>query len=103
MLQNSFAAFEAQVQPVEFRVVFLELIDHSQRLQIVLESRRNRSCIRSMRPARHDRTAYDPDRGARQIASDNSSLRRRARAMVRANLRHLERMRQAVFLYKSPS
>ena len=38
MLQYSLTAFEAQVEPVEFRVVFLEHVDYPQRLQIVLEA-----------------------------------------------------------------
>src|SRR5208337_5309680 len=38
VLQDALAALEAQIEAVEFRVVFLELLDDAQRLQIVLES-----------------------------------------------------------------
>ncbi len=38
MFENSLAAFEGQVQAVEFRVVLFELVDHAQRLQIVFET-----------------------------------------------------------------
>jgi hypothetical protein len=38
VFENPLTAFEGEVQPVEFRVVLLELVDHPQRLQIVLET-----------------------------------------------------------------
>jgi hypothetical protein len=38
MLENSFAAFEGQVQPIEFRIVFLEFVNHAKRLQVVFET-----------------------------------------------------------------
>ena len=38
MLQNSFATFQTQVQPVKIRVMFLEFVDYPQGLQIVLEA-----------------------------------------------------------------
>ncbi|KAG1247975.1 hypothetical protein G6F65_019876 [Rhizopus arrhizus] len=38
MLQDAFARFEAQVQAVEVRIAFLQLVDHAQALQIVLKA-----------------------------------------------------------------
>ena len=38
MLENALAAFEGQVQTVEFGVMLLELVDHAQRLQVVFEA-----------------------------------------------------------------
>ena len=38
MLEDSLAAFEGQVEPVEFCIVFFEFIDDAKRLKIVFES-----------------------------------------------------------------
>ena len=38
VLQDSLARLEGEVQPAEARVALLELVDHAQRLQVVLEA-----------------------------------------------------------------
>ena len=38
MLEDAFAAFEGEIETGELRVPFLELVDHAQRLQVVLEA-----------------------------------------------------------------
>src|SRR5262249_43434843 len=38
MLEDAFAAFEREVEPAEARVFVLELVDHAQRLRVVLEA-----------------------------------------------------------------
>ena len=38
VFENAFAAFESQIQAVEFGVMLFELVDHAQRLQIMFEA-----------------------------------------------------------------
>src|SRR5215475_12580428 len=38
VLENALAAFECQVESRELGIAFFELIDHTQRLQVVLET-----------------------------------------------------------------
>ena len=38
MLEDAFAAFEREVESLEFGVALLELVDHAQGLQVVLEA-----------------------------------------------------------------
>ena len=38
VLEDAFAAFEGEVEPAKLRVALLELVDHAQRLQVVLEA-----------------------------------------------------------------
>ena len=38
MFQDAFATFERKIKAAEFCITFLELVDHTQRLQIVLEA-----------------------------------------------------------------
>src|SRR6266849_1336297 len=93
MLQDSFAAFETQIQPVKIGVTLLEFIDYPQGLQIVLEAAEiNHAFVQGILPG-------VPERRMSQIVREANRLgqlfveAQGARYGTR-NLRHLERMRQ---------
>src|ERR1700722_13893128 len=94
MLENSFAGFETQVQPVEFRIVLLELIDHAQRLQVVFEAAEiEHALVQGV-------LSGVPERRMTEIVRETYGLGQHFVEVERArygarDLRHLERMRQA--------
>ncbi len=93
VLEDSLAAFEGQIQAVEFRVVLLEFVDHAQRLQVVFETAEIHHAIverilARVAERRMPEIVGEAD-GLGQFLVQPQRARNRAR-----NLRDFERMRQ---------
>jgi len=94
VLQNAFAAFEGEVQPVEIRVALFEFVDHPQRLQIVFEAAEIlhafvQRILSGVSEGRMSQVMREANRlGQHLVEIERPGDRAR-------DLRHLERMRQA--------
>ncbi len=94
MLQDAFAAFEAQVQTVEIRVMLLELVDDAQALQVVLEAAEiEHALVERILARMAERRVAEVVREAYRLGQRFVELER-ARDRAR-DLRDLERMGQA--------
>ena len=93
VFENPFAAFEAEVQTVEVRIVFLEFIDDAQRLQVVFETAEIHHALVEGILARM------AERRVSQIMRETDCFGQHFVEIERArdgarNLRHFERMSQ---------
>ena len=93
VLQDAFAGFKAQVQPVELRVALFQLVDHPQALQVVLEAAMlSHAILQGILPG-------VSKRGVAQVVRQGDGFHQ---VFVQAQgsrhgtpqLRHLQRMRQ---------
>ncbi len=93
VLQDSLARLEGEVQPAEARVALLELVDHAQRLQVVLEAAElAHAIVERVLPRVAERRVAEVVREADRF-DEVLVQRQRARDGAR-DLRDLERMRE---------
>jgi hypothetical protein len=94
VLEDALARLEAQVQAVEGGVALLQFVDHAQRLQVVLEAAVGpHAVVQRVLPGVAERRVAEVVRqrdGLDQVLVE----RRSAARCERADLRHLERVRQ---------